>query len=120
MPKLEEIHQKFAAAFNAGDADALTALYTHDAVLIPTPGQVARGKAEIRAALEQFLGAKPSIQIKTTGAVEAGNMALAGGEWVIKGTGADGKPFEMSGKSAEVLQRQSDGSWLYVIDNPFS
>jgi uncharacterized protein (TIGR02246 family) len=118
--KPEDIHQKFARALNAGDLDGLSNLYLPDAILAPAPGQVVRGKAEIRAALAQFLAAKPVIEIKTTASFENGSgLALMNGQWTMKGTGPDGKPFEMSGKSAEILQKQSDGNWLYVIDNPF-
>jgi uncharacterized protein (TIGR02246 family) len=121
MTELEKMHQKFAVAFNAGDLNGLLALYTPDAVLVPQPGQVARGQAEIRGALQQFLAAKPVIEIKTTAAVETGSgVALTNGQFVMKGTGPDGKPFEMAGKTAEVLQKQRDGNWLYVIDNPFA
>jgi len=120
MAKLEDVHQKFAAALNAGDADALTALYLPDAILAPAPGQTVRGRDQIRAALAQYIAAKPVIEIKTTAAFETGNgLALMNGQWVMKGTGADGKPFEMSGRTAEILQKQPDGNWLYVIDNPF-
>lgn len=31
---------------------------------------------------------------------------------------ADGKPLSMSGKTSEVLRRQPDGRWLYIIDHP--
>ena len=119
MAKLEEMHQKFAAAMNAGDADALTALYLPDAILSPAPGQVVRGRDQIRAALEQYLAGKPVIEIKTTATFENGGLALMNGTWVMKGTGPDGKPFEMSGRTAEILQKQPDGNWLYAIDNPF-
>lgn len=121
MGKLEDVHQKFAAALNAGNVDALTALYLPDAILAPAPGQTVRGRDQIRAALQQFVAAKPTIEIKTTATFEAGNgLALMNGQWVMKGTGPDGKPFEMTGKSAEVLQKQPDGNWLYLIDNPFA
>ena len=40
-------------------------------------------------------------------------------KWVLEGTGPDGKPIKMEGQSAEVARRQPDGTWLFVIDNPF-
>ncbi len=29
-------------------------------------------------------------------------------------------PAQMSGHGVEVARRQSDGTWLYVIDDPFA
>jgi ketosteroid isomerase-like protein len=38
-----EIHRECELAFNAGDLEALVALYEPDAALIAQPGTVARG-----------------------------------------------------------------------------
>ncbi len=35
------------------------------------------------------------------------------------GTGADGAPLNMKGKSIEVASRRPSGEWLFVIDHPF-
>jgi ketosteroid isomerase-like protein len=50
---------------------------------------------------------------------EAGDLALTTSKWVLEGIGADGKPARMEGQSAEVARRQPDGTWLFVIDNPY-
>jgi ketosteroid isomerase-like protein len=34
--------------------------------------------------------------------------------------GEDGNPVELAMRSSEVVRRQADGSWRYVIDNPFT
>jgi ketosteroid isomerase-like protein len=39
--------------------------------------------------------------------------------WQLTATGPDGSPISMTGHSAEVARRQPDGSWRFVIDNPF-
>ncbi len=100
--------------------DALVALYAPNAVLIPGPGEVARGAIEIRAALARFFAFKPTIQIETASVFESGDTALLHGKWTLRGTGLDRKPMEMRATSAEVVQRQADGNWLYLIDNPFA
>ena len=116
---LDGVHRKFEKAFNAGDLEGLVALYEATALLIPGPGLTARGKDEIRAALQQFLTGRPAIHIETVAAFESAGVGLTHGKWTLKGTDADGKPFESGGTSAEVLRRQADGRWLYVVDNPF-
>ena len=39
-------------------------------------------------------------------------------EWSYTGTGPKGERIELSGESAELARRQSDGTWRYVIDLP--
>ena len=50
----EQIHGLFEQAFNAGDVEALIALYESNAALIPQPGTVAEGTAAIRDSLRWF------------------------------------------------------------------
>lgn len=115
----EELHTQFVATFNAGNLDALMALYEETAVLVPQPGLITTGHQANRQALLQFLALKGTIQIRTTFAIMSGDLALLRGEWTLKGTGPDGAAIEMSGKNVEVARRQSDGTWLFAIDHPF-
>jgi ketosteroid isomerase-like protein len=39
--------------------------------------------------------------------------------WSFTGTGPDGEPVKLTGRNADVLRRQSDGGWRFVIDNPW-
>ncbi len=115
----EGTHQAFAEAFNAGDMDSLLALYQSDAVLIPQPGQLVTGLQGIRQALSGFLAAKPRISVETRKVLRAGEVALLYSRWTLKGTGPDGKAFDLAGEGTEVVRQQPDGTWRYVIDNPY-
>jgi uncharacterized protein (TIGR02246 family) len=96
-------------------------LYEPDATMIPQAGQMARGKGQIREALEFFLATRGTIGIETTAAVEtADGIGLTCSKWTINGTGFDGQAFEMTGLATAVLRRQPDGRWLYVIESPFA
>jgi len=115
-----EAHTLFQKAYNAGDMQGLMALYEPDAVLVPQPGaEPVRGLQAIRSALEGFLALKGTVELQTTHVVQHGDIALLRSAWRLKGTGPDGKPVEMSHSSAEVVRRQPDGSWRYIIDHPF-
>ena len=46
------------------------------------------------------------------------DIALLSNEYTLEGTGEDGKPFTLTGKTSEVVRRQPDGRWLYIIDHP--
>jgi uncharacterized protein (TIGR02246 family) len=115
-----EAHALFQKAFNAGDLQGLMALYEPDAILIPQPGaEPVKGTQAIRVALEGFLALKGKVELQTKHVVRNGDIALLRSAWRVKGTGPDGKPVEMSHGSAEVVRRQPDGSWRYIIDHPF-
>ncbi len=115
----EGMHQVFAQAFNAGDLDSLLALYRSDAALVPQPGQLVTGLQGIRQALSIFLAAKPRITVETRKVLRAGEVALLYSRWALKGTGPDGQAFDLAGQGTEVVQQQPDGTWRFVIDNPY-
>ena len=116
----EDLHRLFATALNAGDLDALTSLYASDAALVAQPGQAATGKAAIREALAGFLAMKPVITLSTRGIVKTADLALLYSSWVLRGTGPDGTPVEMTGRGTEVARRHADGTWRLVLDNPYA
>jgi uncharacterized protein (TIGR02246 family) len=115
----QDLHRRFAEAFNTGDLPALLTLYERHAVLVQQSGQPISGHEAIGAAMQQFFAMRGTIDMETLYVVAAGDTALLGGRWQLNGTGADGKPIEMRGKSIEVAKRQSDGGWRFVIDSPF-
>ena len=115
----ENIHRLFVEAFNVGDLESLVALYEPEARLLPQPGQVVSGHEAIRAVLQGFLAMAGTIRIDTQYVIHAGELALLRARWHLAGVGPDGNPVEMQGNSAEVVRRQTDGNWLYLIDHPF-
>jgi ketosteroid isomerase-like protein len=46
---IQSLNDKFAQAFNAGDAAAVAALYTDDAVILPPGAEMMKGKNAIQA-----------------------------------------------------------------------
>jgi len=115
----EDVDRLFVEALNTGKLDALVALYEPNATLMPQPGKLVSGTAAIREALAQLLAGKPKMSLTPKLIAQSGDIAVLTAKWDVVMTGADGKPTQMSGRSAEVVRRQSDGSWLFVIDLPF-
>ena len=115
----EDLDRLFADALNSGDLEALMRLYEPQAALRPAPDQVVQGHAAIRAALSGFLAMKPTIELSPKILGQSGDVALVSAEWTLRGTGPDGAPVQMSGRSAEVARRQADGTWLFAIDTPW-
>jgi ketosteroid isomerase-like protein len=69
--------------------------------------------------MKGFIAIKPKFTVKARSVLSGdGSLALTGLKWSATGTDPEGKPVTMSGNSTEVVRRQSDGTWLFVIDNP--
>lgn len=116
----QKMHTVFAEAFNAGKIEDLVSLYEPEAILVPQPGQQVVGHSGIREALMVFLNLNGRMQIETLSCHQAGDMALLQASWRLVATGSDNQPIEFFSRTAEVVRKQSDGSWLYVIDNAFA
>ena len=114
----EQMHGLFEQAFNAGDIEALMALYEPDAALVPQPGAIAEGAVAIRESLRWFLDRGGRISLETKLVLRVGDLAYLANRWSLAGgTMPDGSPAELGATTAEVARRQPDGTWLYVIDN---
>jgi ketosteroid isomerase-like protein len=48
------------------------------------------------------------------------DLAVLYNDWTMAAKAPDGNPFEMTGKAVEVVRRQPDGSWRFVLDDPFA
>ncbi|HEX2183787.1 MAG TPA: SgcJ/EcaC family oxidoreductase [Rubrobacteraceae bacterium] len=116
----EEAVRAMVDAFNSRDLDAFMDFYEPGATLVPQPGQVASGAAAIRDAMGGFLALKGRMEVEPELAVvQAGDVALVSGSWTLTGHRSDGEPVTMSGRVTDVLRRQPDGTWRWVIDVPF-
>ncbi len=104
----------FAAAFNSGDVDALTALYRDDALFLPD-GQAELTGAGIREALLGFLALKGPIEMKLVRVVEGPDVAVVIADWSLKTP--DGNT--LTGRTSDVVTRLADTSWRYAVDAPF-
>src|SRR4051812_29457914 len=110
----QEIHQAVEDAFNAKDVDGLVALYESDARMVAPDGTVAVGTEAIREQWEFALAMRAPMRLHTRFCVEMGDVALLRNDWKL-----DSTDVEMASSSCEVVRRQSDGSWRYIIDHPF-
>ena len=115
----ETFYAAFADALNRDDVAAIQALYADGVVFVPSPG-VALTKAEdIAGALGQFAAMSDQFDVKLRSVYENGDTLLAVADWTLVGKAQDGAPITLSGSTADVLRRSSDGKLLAVIDNPF-
>jgi len=104
---------------NTGNLDSLMPLYESQAAFASQPGSLNHGLPGVREALSGFIAMKGTLDLRVTRVLEASDLALVTAVWSFTGTGPDGKPVTLAAKSADVLRRQTDGSWRFVIDNPW-
>jgi ketosteroid isomerase-like protein len=115
----EQVLASIVDGINTGNLDALMTLYESQAAFATQPGSLAYGLSGIHDGLAGFIAMKGTLDLHVTRVLEAGGLALVAGAWSFAGTGPDGQPVSLSGHNADVLRRQSDGSWRFVIDNPW-
>lgn len=118
-----DLHRLLARRFNEGDLEALVALYDSSATLVPQAGQQVSGPA-LRQALAGFLSFHPrETFVETLDVVHAaeGECALTRSRWGFRGTHPQsGTPMVLEHRGVEVMRRQPDGSWRFLIDDPFA
>jgi uncharacterized protein (TIGR02246 family) len=116
-----DVHQLFQAAFNAGDADAVAALYENQAVLF-LDGEAVIGREAIRQAYREIFAHGGMLELSTRRSVESqAGIALLSGDWTHRYTDStSGTAAVTRGSSTEVVRLQANGRWCFVIDDPNS
>lgn len=115
-----ELHTLFEQAFNLRDVEALTALYEPSAVLVVDGNQVI-GRESIRKAFESLVARRGRMTLETRAVVESRlDLAVMHGGWMIESPTGTGSEIATRGLSTEVVRQQPDGTWLFVIDNPYT
>jgi ketosteroid isomerase-like protein len=109
-----EIHFLFERAFNSGNVEDIVALYEPAAVLV-SGGELVTGDKGLRNAFTTILASGARMKLDTRAVIESGEgLAVLYGAWSL------GPPSVTQGLSTEVVRRQPDGSWMFVIDNPYT
>jgi uncharacterized protein (TIGR02246 family) len=117
--KPEECDLQLIEAIQKGDIEAAVALYEPNATFVLDSGEVIKGQAAIREVAQGYIAMTPKFTQQVKALLSGdGDLALTSSTWSVSGIDADGKPFSATGKSMEVVRRQSDRTWRFVIDNP--
>ena len=115
----QQVLDSIVTGINSGDLESLMPLYESDAAFAAQPGELAHGASGVSEALTGFISMDGELDLHVTRVLEVDDLALVIGVWSFEGTGPDGEPVQLAARNADVLRRQEDGSWRFVIDNPW-
>lgn len=103
----------------AGRFDEAAGFYADDVAFVAQPGTVLRGREQARAVLEQMSMLFQRFEIVRRETVEVGDLALHQSSWVGWTSDTPDAPSDAHGATADVMRRDADGVWRFIVDNPW-
>jgi uncharacterized protein (TIGR02246 family) len=110
----EDICRLFQQYMAAGDLDAVRSLYDPEAVFVKESGEVTQSRDELRQELAPYAAMRTRFAYTIKQVVQAGDIALLHTEWQVS------FPERISVYAIEVARRQPDGTWRWLIGDPFT
>jgi uncharacterized protein (TIGR02246 family) len=110
----EEICVLFQKYMADGDLESLLTIYEDEAVFLNQSGEVKKGKHGVREELAPFAAAKATFDFSIQQVIQSGDIALMHTDWQVS------SPQQMLVHAIEVARRQSDGTWCWLIGDPFT
>lgn len=114
-----EVDQRFGECINHGDLEGVVELYEPTATLLSPDAGALVGHDALRPYFAAFLAMKPSIEMGQCTVIHfGGDLAAVHHDWRVELDGPEGTKLALSGKATEIVRRQPDGSWRFILDDP--
>ena len=110
----EEICSLFHQYMAQGDIEGLLSLYDPEAVMLDKSGEVRKGEEGLRQNLAPLADVKARFDFTIKRVIQTGDIALMHTRWNVSG------PETMTVYAIEVARRQPDGTWRWLIGDPFT
>jgi ketosteroid isomerase-like protein len=110
----EDICRLFRRHMAAGDLDALLDLYDPEAAFLDRSGELKKGTRALREMLAPLAAAKARFDYTIRQVIQSGDIALMHTDWTVS------SPQPMFVYAMEVARRQPDGTWRWLIGDPFT
>lgn len=110
----EEICSLFRQYMAEGDIDAVLGVYDSEAVFLNRSGEIKKAGEELRQELAPFAAMKAHFDYSIRQVIQSGDIALMHTQWNVSAA----EP--MSVYAIEVARRQPDGTWRWLIGDPFT
>lgn len=117
----DDCSRVLVAALESGDIETSVALYEPSAVLFRKSGETMTGLDAIRENNAGVIALKPKFTIEFITSTLSGDGTLATNRMKanLAFVKPDGTSVNTSVDTLEVLRKQGDGSWRYIIDDPY-
>jgi ketosteroid isomerase-like protein len=97
-----------------GDIDSLLSIYDPEVAFLNQANEVKKGKSELKQELAPFAAAKVIFDFSIKQVIRSGDIALMHTQWKVS------SPQQMTLYAIEVARRQPDGTWCWLIGDPFT
>jgi uncharacterized protein (TIGR02246 family) len=108
---LEGLRSAWEEQYNAGNAEAVAALYTEDAVAMFAEQTAVEGSGAIQANLEGMSELAPNITITAEGIARIGDWVVGRGTHTMTTTSPEGAEMSIAGFHLVVCKQDADGEW---------
>lgn len=126
----EQLLQLLGERIKAKDIDGIIALHETEAAIVDWDLSVIRGHAAIRAFYVGWFDLNPVLTVNARQTVATGGWrgwdgvvrqrtASIMGDYSLEQAGPDGTRVSFTGNFCDTVEEQLDGTWLYVLDNPY-
>lgn len=117
----DDCSRLLVAALESGDIETTVALYESGAVLFKKSGDTMAGLDAIRENNAAVIALKPKFTIEFIKFTlsDDGMIAMNRMKADLAFTKPDGQSVTTHVDTLEVLRKQTDGSWRYIIDDPY-
>ena len=111
---IQSLNDKFAQAFNAGDAAGVAALYTEEAVILPPGAEMMKGRSAIQSFWKSAAEGVSDLKLVATDVKPLGTDAARGiGSFTLKTKGQQAQ--EVVGKYVVIWQKVGN-EWKLATD----
>jgi uncharacterized protein (TIGR02246 family) len=110
----DEICRLFQQSMADGDIEALLNVYDPDAVFLNPSGEIRAGHEGLRQELAPLAAMKAVFEYEIKQVIQAGDIALMHTQWTVT------TDRTMTVHAIEVARRQPDGTWRWLIGDPFT
>lgn len=104
----------------ARDIEGVMSIKDEGAAIVEWGGGLATTKEDVRRVYEDFFETNPDLKVNALQIVEADGLAIILGDYTLDYTNSNGAIVSVEGRFGDIVRQQPDGSWLYLLDNPYA
>ena len=117
----DEAEEYFMDCIREGNLKNAMSCFDQEAVYMDKDGNAISGLDNIEKVMANLCKMKPDIKIYKHKNIPVGNdLMYRLDKWTLTATDPQGNPIKMQGASANIMRKNADGVWLWLVDNPFA